>query len=734
MNGFLPFKSLATTSTTTGATDVSGETATTLLSTQTNHALGLLGKFSNPNKNGDSNSGNEHVDEELEETSRNTNTSDSDELKQDPTEVILSTKGGKKEDKCYDSSNPVDHSIDTTDEISVTFNNETDNSRLTTEFEPVDDLNKDKQLTTGVHPKDEAKEHPETSDEKSTQQTKVKSDEVINRDPPTSTLLIDSPPTVSERKWEPIEDPIEDPIEGDSDSLESQVIKVASAVENFTLETASVSPPIALKDDVSEQIANSSEQKEKASPIAIPSSSSHFPDIMDASASPALQELAIPNPSTPFEPSETAELCKVRSVERIKPSVSIDAKEQYQQSHHPFDFQNFLNQLRKKSADPIVRYIRLFLVNMSRQGHTLTASQRIKTVVDFKQFINEKFTIFEPFALMDDRDKENSREGLEKLIMNRLYEHCFPPEVVQFHQLQIIPRQFEEDLAADGRILSQLEKYSWVNLVHLEVDLSSTTDSVAFTELAVEEINKINRYRAPRDKIICILNACKIIFSFLKSAKQELNADSFIPLLILVIIEAKTPHLISNIHYIENYRSAEWLHHGETLYYLLSLQAAIAFVDNLKAADLNIDDKEYEAHMEAWEAEQRQKIVHPVAKPVPAPENRALIAPGNVLFTSTEMLSKGISSFLSPSPPPQEQISTPELQQMRPMPVDGPLPPLTHEQQSTALSTEQVNASVASLSEMFPSMDAVILTDLVHLNHGNLEACIDQCLTMVNET
>ena len=105
----------------------------------------------------------------------------------------------------------------------------------------------------------------------------------------------------------------------------------------------------------------------------------------------------------------------------------------------------------------------------------------------------------------------------------------------------------------------QLEKFSWINGNHLDIDMNDLANKIvkndqSFLEYAITELNKINNYRAPRDKIICILNACKIIFSYLKLSKQETNADSFIPILILVIFKAKTDHLISNIHYIENFR------------------------------------------------------------------------------------------------------------------------------------------------------------------------------------
>lgn len=478
-------------------------------------------------------------------------------------------------------------------------------------------------------------------------------------------------------------------------------------------------------------------QPRQSGPVDIPETSTSgrtslvapIDDLVGTSSSPALREIVIPTPTQNKEGKIPRG--KSSQFDKRKPSVEIDALEQYQVSHRPFDFQVFLNHLRKKLADPLVRYIRLFLVNMSRQGHTLSASQRVKTVADFKVFINEKFALFEPFALMDERDRENLREGLEKLIMNRLYEHCFPPEVENRSQGRLIPHQYLEDLEADRKFSRQLEKYSWVNLTHLEVSLETTKELVEFTELAVTELNKLNRYRAPRDKIICILNACKIIFSFLKANNQELNADAFIPLLILIIFQAKTPNLISNIHYIQQYRSDEWLHRGETLYYLLSLEAAMLFITNLSLSDLTIDPKEYEAHMEAWEAEKTQKVHLVQPTPQRVPEERAGTSPSSVLLTSAEMFTKGISNLLTPSPPPPAPKDL-DLEPVRPMPFDGPIPLLANEQQAQ-LQQPDTAELLLLLSEMFPSMDAAIITDLIHLNNGNMEACIDQCLAMVNE-
>ncbi|CAD1813529.1 Vacuolar sorting protein 9 (VPS9) domain family protein [Candida parapsilosis] len=491
----------------------------------------------------------------------------------------------------------------------------------------------------------------------------------------------------------------------------------------------------------------------------------------------------------------------------------VNPTEQHQESHKSFDFQTFLLQIRKKSADPIVRYLRSFLGSYIKQVNSFSAEQRISIIEDFKGFIHEKFKLYEPFASMDSIDLENSREGLEKLLMNRLYDLCFPPEVLKNVSPVYIPGSYTDDLIQDKNFSMQLEKYSWVNGSHFDIDMThlssvSLKDGQDFLDYATTELNKINNYRAPRDKIICILNSCKIIFSYLKISHKETNADSFIPLLILVIIKAKTEHLISNIHYIESFRSKEWLSHGETSYYLSSIEGAISFIQNMTKDDLTISDEEYEAHMEAWEAqnklkeEQKRQEMEKLQKielkrqelqqqrenseqrpPTPKrklsqPQPRhvqtgplnieesshtgaANLSPSNVLFSSAELLTKSISQFLSPSPQNTNthETNTRSGREGAPSPVSSPPPPALPPRKSSRASShpvsnerhrsnnqyqpeapmedeidsEQMKAAYDILKDVFPTLDTNILKDIIFLNKGDVDVCIDACLPLVED-
>lgn len=78
------------------------------------------------------------------------------------------------------------------------------------------------------------------------------------------------------------------------------------------------------------------------------------------------------------------------------------------------------------------------------------------------------------------------------------------------------------------------------------------------------ELMKINHYKAPRDKLICILNSCKVIFGSISSSSillrlltvipglirhlhKDEGADSFVPILIFVVLKANPQHLLSNV-------------------------------------------------------------------------------------------------------------------------------------------------------------------------------------------
>ena len=64
-------------------------------------------------------------------------------------------------------------------------------------------------------------------------------------------------------------------------------------------------------------------------------------------------------------------------------------------------------------------------------------------------------------------------------------------------------------------------------------------------QLAEKELQKINAFKAPREKLLCILNCCKVISNLILNASIAANenppgADEFLPVLIYVTIKVRS--------------------------------------------------------------------------------------------------------------------------------------------------------------------------------------------------
>jgi len=85
---------------------------------------------------------------------------------------------------------------------------------------------------------------------------------------------------------------------------------------------------------------------------------------------------------------------------------------------------------------------------------------------------------------------------------------------VREEHLDIKPTDFNEQYirnAADGRAAHPQPAPGLVGARPLTAAATSTCDARRTPKRP--ELLKLNRYKAPRDKVICILNCCKIIYS-----------------------------------------------------------------------------------------------------------------------------------------------------------------------------------------------------------------------------
>ncbi|KAI1077130.1 hypothetical protein F5B20DRAFT_583622 [Whalleya microplaca] len=472
----------------------------------------------------------------------------------------------------------------------------------------------------------------------------------------------------------------------------------------------------------------------------------------------------------------------------------------------PFDFHRFLEQLKHKKADPVARYLKSFLSEFAKRQWMV--HEQVKIISDFLAFIANKMAQCEVWSEVSDAEFDNAREGMEKLVMNRLYTQTFSPAIPA---PQPIPGakpkrrggdrpmgpgrrgQHQEDVERDDILAQKIGIYSWVREEHLDIPPINDTGK-RFLTLAQQELLKIKSYRAPRDKIICVLNCCKVIFGLLKHNKSDSSADSFMPLLIYVVLRSNTDHLVSNVQYILRFRNQEKLG-GEAGYYLSSLMGAVQFIENMDRTTLTISDEDFEKNVEAAVSAiaEKHRTDEPPEAPQPQQSEKAGLQSGpsstrpsfdvdgsstprrstssndgdnsseegpaisGLLRSIQKPLSSigrifsedtggvGPSTSTSPARTPQPGGSTPSRLSPRPStdtrPSDEARQKMSAQEaaarQASAESAEaqrlhraEHNNVVETLAGMFPDLDREVISDVVYQKEGRVGLAVDACLAL----
>lgn len=403
-----------------------------------------------------------------------------------------------------------------------------------------------------------------------------------------------------------------------------------------------------------------------------------------------------------------------------------------------YDFHLFIQQLRDPNAEPIVKYIKSFLHDFQTVRVLWTAKEQSKLVNDFKIFIYDKFGLYKPFCELEGPKLRNAQEGLEKLIMGKLYSRCFSP------YLEPLERSLDEDhlqdLKDDDRLKLKAREYRFISPQELDIPNLLSDKLNKLVELSGEELNKVNHFKAPRDKMICVLNSCKVIMAMLTNNRLENGADSFIPLLIYTILKNTLSSLASNIRYIERFRFESFFR-GEALYYLNSLQAAVSFITTIdKSAftikDRNQFDQRYDENQKQLIKEEEITKKERENNKIPKPSPSKSANPSQFIFqplddaanTIRGKVNEFFSNAISPQKPDNETHTTATTTAPNIALYDDENQDIDRLAQELQ-NTEQRN-TLLTLRSMFPEMDPEIIEDVCIAKKYRVGATVDILLSL----
>ncbi|ORY04849.1 hypothetical protein K493DRAFT_404578, partial [Basidiobolus meristosporus CBS 931.73] len=391
-----------------------------------------------------------------------------------------------------------------------------------------------------------------------------------------------------------------------------------------------------------------------------------------------------------------------------------------------FEYHRFLDQIRHRSAVPVARSLKRFLASFQRKPYTV--NEQIQAIHGFLNDIAYDMRNCEVWARCSEVDFENALEGMEKLIMNKLYKYTFCPLTA-------------DDVEKDDILNQKVQLYRWIKEEHLDIPVNKHNES--FLGFAQAELAKINTYKAPRDKLICILNCCIVIFDILlpSHVDAEAGADKFLPILIFVVLRANPERLVSNVQYISRFRRPEKLH-AESEYYLTNLMGAISFIENMDYKQLSISEEEFNRNIDkaVEEIARKQCSSEPMARSRSFDDT---LRPGqseqNHLHPQArDSVGSDIGSDFDDEYEQNHRQSAnsgylrSQVQSSPPNPSTNPAYPGALSQiqrQHNAMMQEQqyqeYSQALSTLRDMFPNIEADICELILQANQGQLQPSIE---------
>lgn len=173
------------------------------------------------------------------------------------------------------------------------------------------------------------------------------------------------------------------------------------------------------------------------------------------------------------------------------------------------------------------------------------------------------------------------------------------PRVIGAH-----PRAAGRDAALRARLI----ELSWVSFSHLDLPVPSAHTAPGW-HLAQVALRAVETVRAPADKLLCIMNACRILSTLLAASADEAGrashgatADEFLPALIYTVIHAAPRRLYSHLRFIQEFRAEHKLL-AEEGYFFTNVSSAVHFVRRARARDFSVDEDTYAAQCAAAAAQ-----------------------------------------------------------------------------------------------------------------------------------
>ncbi|KAK1443800.1 vacuolar protein sorting-associated protein 9 like protein [Babesia gibsoni] len=237
-------------------------------------------------------------------------------------------------------------------------------------------------------------------------------------------------------------------------------------------------------------------------------------------------------------------------------------------------YNRFLERLKHPSCMETIRAVKGLIAMLPGK---MSRSEAAAVVHNFIDIYTPKLLALDAFSELPEDERNISAEFFEKFTMQKLYSQCYSMDA--------------NDRIEDEMLWIKMRCLQWVEPKHLEI--SSEVDESILKEAQVQ-LNNISKFKAPRDKLVGILNCCRLVVHSLEDNSDKLvSADEALPLLIYVTIRANPYELWSSIEYIQHFRHPS-RHIAEEAYGFTLLVSAVEYIRSIgHTTHLKMDENEF---------------------------------------------------------------------------------------------------------------------------------------------
>lgn len=250
------------------------------------------------------------------------------------------------------------------------------------------------------------------------------------------------------------------------------------------------------------------------------------------------------------------------------------------------------------------------VINGNEDIGTESLSNMLHSFVCFCGNLLQETGVFRGVARGDEEERTFLIEGLEKLVTTKLYNVLF--DAVSF-----------ENDDADHYLFRKLKVLkTFVKLDHFDISklyIETLQSDSLWLDVCKNELYKFVRVKSPKDKVVLIVNICKILLSYMSninktrassesssSGEERVSsppaADDLLPLLIFCIIQSNPTKIKAHVEFISLFRNSLLLV-SEDLYFFTHFYSAITFLEKLdgRQIQLNMETSRFEEQFKSSE-------------------------------------------------------------------------------------------------------------------------------------